>query len=90
MNDRRTQKLLVLVAVLLTLNLVMVMAGWLLKPTNAEANVVAGKNWFSTSSQDGSTVYLWQYWTTSEVGPNATGTIKYYGMIRAGGQFLQP
>jgi hypothetical protein len=87
MHDRRTQKILLLVAVLLTLNLVVTLGGWLVKPPLARADLVSGKNWFTTSSPDGATVYLWQYWTTSEVGPDAQGTVKYYGMIRAGGSF---
>jgi len=89
MSERRTQKLLIAVALLLALNLAAVVAGWLIHPSSAQADIVSGKNWFTTSSPDGTTVYLWQYWTTSEVGPAAQGTIKYYGAIRVGGPFTR-
>lgn len=87
MKMRRTNVLLVIVAALLTLNLLAVGFDLLGGPPEALADLVSGKNWFTTTSPDGRTVYLWQYWTTSEVGPNATGQIKYYGQIVADGRF---
>ena len=90
MRERKTQWLLMLVAVLLTINLIVTVADWLLDPAPAEANLVSGKNWFTTASPDGEIIFLWQYWTSSEVGPNAKGTVKYYGRIKAGGHFVEP
>lgn len=85
--NRRTQVLLLIVAVLLALNLAATVVDWFVRVPEARADIVAGKNWFTTSSPDGEVVYLWQYWTDSEVGPRASGQIKYYGKIVAGGAF---
>ncbi len=85
--NRKTHLLLVVVAVLLALNLAVTVVDWLVRAPEAQANIVAGKNWFTTTSPDGEVVYLWQYWTDSAVGPGATGQIKYYGKIVAGGSF---
>ena len=89
MKTHKSEILLIIVAVLLTLNLAVTVVGWLADPPEAQADIVAGKNWFTTSSPDGVTVYLWQYWTSSSVGEGATGQIKYYGMIQAGGDFVR-
>jgi len=88
MSSKKNQWLLILVAALLAANLVVTVADWL-SPETAQADIVSGKNWFTTSSEDGNTVYLWQYWTSSSVGPDAQGTIKYYGKIQAGGTFQE-
>jgi hypothetical protein len=87
MHTKRTHALLVIVAVLLTANLIFTVAGWLANPRPARADVVEGKNWFSTHSDDGRTVYLWQYWTTGGLGSDAKGQVAYYGRISAGGTF---
>jgi len=87
MKSRKTEILLVMVAVLLALNLVAVAVDWLGGAPEARADMVPGKNWFTTSSPDGRTVYLWHYWTSSSVGPNSSGEVKYYGQIVAEGGF---
>jgi hypothetical protein len=84
-HSNRTHLLLILAAVLLTLNLAATIGSWLFNPPAAHANIVEGKNWFSTSSDDGRVVYLWQYITPGDVGAGARGQIKYYGRITAGG-----
>jgi len=89
MKERTTQWLLIAVAVLLLANLLVTSADWLVNPRKAEANIVEGKTWFSTSSPDGQTVYLWQYWSSSEVGPNAKAKVFYYGRVAAGGDFVE-
>ena len=94
MNDHRTQKVLFLVAVLLTLNLVVTVASWLTNPPIAEARTptprtTPEKNWFTTFSQDGQTVYLWHHWENSNFGAlglPAEG-IGYIGSIRRGLNF---
>jgi hypothetical protein len=87
MSDKRKPWLLWVVAVLLAANLAMTLVDWLADPPDAQANIVEGKNWFTTTADEGRTVYLWHYWTTGEVGPNARGQIRYAGRISAGGQW---
>jgi hypothetical protein len=89
MNTKRTHILLLVVAVLLTANLVVTLFGWFANPPAARANVVEGKTWFSTTSDDGRTVYLWQYWTSGGDGPGAKGKVLYYGKITAGSTFQE-
>jgi hypothetical protein len=88
MKNDRLSVLLVIVAVLLTLNLVLGVVGLVQNPREAEANIVSGKNWFTTTTSDAATVHLWQYWNNG-VGEHAEGQIKYYGQITAGGDFQQ-
>lgn len=86
MNKRGTQVLLVVVAVLLVLNLAVTVADLFVTTPEAKADIVSGKNWFTTTSDEGGTVHLWQYWANG-VGPHASAEMKYYGMIKAGGSF---
>lgn len=88
MSEKKMQWLLIVVAVLLSVNLVCMVADWLIEPDIAQADIVSGKNWFTTSTPDGSTLYLWQYWS-SGVGPQAEASVQYYGMIKAGGEFVE-
>ncbi|NLH50111.1 MAG: hypothetical protein GX444_16150 [Myxococcales bacterium] len=85
MESKTLRTLLVVMIALLCANLVFMAMDRLAPPREARADIVAGKNFFSTSSPDGRVVYLWQYWTSSEVGVSASAQIKYYGMISAGG-----
>jgi len=52
----------------------------------AQANIVEGKTWFSTSSPDGTVVYLWNY-DYEGTGEDLRAKVRYYGQIRAGGDF---
>jgi hypothetical protein len=85
MESKTLRTLLVVMIVLLAANLIFVTVDRFAQPREARADIVSGKNFFSTSSPDGRVVYLWQYWTSSEVGVSASAQIKYYGMISAGG-----
>ena len=89
MATRRTQVLLLIVAVLLAFNVVTTVVDWLVDPPEAQADIVAGKNWFTTNGSDGQTVYLWQYMTSGPTGSNAKGEILYYGQISADGKWIE-
>ena len=69
--------LLVIVALLLAANLIVHLAG---SVQNAEANIVEGKNIFSTNEPDGKTVYLWGYTQAGSLN-NVTVNGFYYGKI---------
>ncbi len=73
--------LLVLVALLLGVNLVVKIVE---SVPDAQADVVEGKNIFSTHSTDGRTIYLWGY---TQAGSFNDATVKgfYYGTITPSG-----
>jgi len=54
-------------------------------PDPAWANIVSGKNHFTTQSPDGKTVYLWYY--NYEPASETNAKIVYLGQIQAGGTF---
>ncbi|MDP8224579.1 MAG: hypothetical protein P9L99_14555 [Candidatus Lernaella stagnicola] len=89
MRNRKSQVLLILVAILLGLNVLVTVVDWFVATPEAQANIVSGKNWFTTTSEDGHRVYMWQYWNNG-VGEHAEGQIKYYGEIAVGGEFQGP
>lgn len=89
MATRRIQILLLIVAVLLALNVVATVVDWVVDPREAQADIVAGKNWFTTNGADGRTVYLWQYVTSGSTGNNAKGMVIYYGQISADGKWIE-
>jgi len=84
----REQKLMIallsVIAILLALNLV-VGSGGFVKP--ALADIVEGKNVFSTTSPDGSTVYIWGY-TQKNTLDSSTVEAEYFGKISVGGNFV--
>ena len=77
--------LLILVALLLAANL-MVNLGFVTTP--AHANIVEGKNIFSTTAPDGQTVYLWGYQTSGTLGDQQVQA-EYYGSISTSGKFVK-
>jgi len=89
MATRRTQVLLLVVALLMAINIAVTVVDWLVDPPEAQADIVAGKNWFITTGADGRTVYLWQYVTSGPTGSSARGEIIYYGQINAGGKWIE-
>lgn len=83
MKDQKTIiALLIIIVVLLAANL----AKNHIEIPEAQANIVEGKNIFSTHSPDGTTVYLWGY---SQAGSFNDATVKayYYGKVDTTGEF---
>ena len=83
MKEKIMIAMLVLVAILLAVNLIVSLNG----PRAAQADIVSGKNFFSTHSPDGTTVYLWAYQYTG-TGLGAKPNMKYFGQVSAGGEFI--
>jgi len=82
--------LLVAVVLLLAVNFMVYLAGpSALAPRPAMADIVSGKNYFSTHSPDGQTIYLWYYdyrGTPSE----KQAFVEYMGRISTGEKFQRP
>lgn len=83
--SRLIVSLLVLVALLLAANLAMNLTGRE-TPAPAFADIVSGKNYFSTHSPDGRTVFLW-YYDYSGAPSESNAYIRYLGQIAVGGTF---
>lgn len=85
-NQKVIIALLMLVALLLAANL-MVSLGF--KTGEAKADIVEGKNVFSTHSPDGSTIYLWGYTQTGSL-QDFNVKVQYFGKIGTEGTFQRP
>lgn len=78
--------LLTVVATLLAINLAATLAtGINAKP--AYADIVSGKNYFTTHTPDGRTVFLWYYDYQGAPSADAQAFVKYLGRIDVSGQF---
>ena len=81
-ENRLLVALLILVAFLLTANLLL----QFVEPvTSAQADIVGGKNIFSTHSPDGQTIYLWGYTHTGTLADSQVQAF-YYGSISLDGK----
>jgi hypothetical protein len=78
--------LFVIVASLLALNLIISMGSAV---RTAQADIVQGKNIFSTTSPDGQTVYIWGYSQTGSFNDAKVNAV-YFGEISVGGSFHKP
>ncbi len=77
--------LLIMIAILLCANLIVSMGG---PVRSANADVVEGKNIFSTHSPDGTKVYLWGY---NQSGGLNAGNVEgfFYGTIETNGKYTK-
>ena len=80
-DNRVIAAILVLIALLLAANLIVQMGG---VTSEARADIVEGKNVFSTHSPDGQTVYLWGYTQTGSFNDSKVEGF-YYGKITPAG-----
>lgn len=80
--------LLAAVALLLAANIILSFNG---RTQNAAmADIVSGKNYFTTHSPDGRIVYLW-YYDYSGTAFDKNAYVSYLGQIEAGsGRFIKP
>ncbi|MCZ7586047.1 MAG: hypothetical protein M5R36_23470 [Deltaproteobacteria bacterium] len=84
-NSRAVRLLLVVAIALLALDVGLRLAGHD-EPTPAQADIVSGKNYFTTHSPDGRTVYLWYYDYSGAV-TQKDAYVQFLGEIGVGGTF---
>lgn len=82
-QNRIAIALLGLVALLLAANLMVNLTG---PVATARADIVEGKNIFSTHAPDGKTIYVWGYTQTGSLHQSNVEAI-YYGSIAVDGKF---
>ena len=55
----------------------------------AMADIVSGKNYFTTHSPDGRSVYLW-YYDYQGTAFDKDATVTYLGQVEVGGKYIRP
>ncbi|MBZ0273061.1 hypothetical protein K8I61_13560 [bacterium] len=87
-DARKLYALLVILALLLAADIAIRLGALqLVTPRDARADIVSGKNHFSTHSPDGRSVYLWYYEFEGVATRNAT--VEYLGKIDVDGTFMK-
>ena len=87
-SSRLVAVLLAAVVILLAANLIVMTGRSFSVATPAMADIVTGKNNFTTHSPDGRTVYMWYYDQGTPM--DKTAAVFYLGQIQVGGKFEKP